>query len=506
MESSRVVVFVSSLSASIKIKKDSSRMCDLLAMKKVPFAQIDVASDEFVVLPLSGVCFKQPLKQARKGILERKEPSEARALFRDRIAHTEQCSPEVLSALGSPYFADASSASDEQFANDCADPYACRIEWIVYATSCSRGLNRLAKLVSKAAGIKLTILGMQTGWRGWGQRIRAYHDYLSLSDNPSRVVVLSDGDDVILVPGCSGSDILEGYLKSDGGRLSPIFFEAVSSTGTSLRSKSLCLDRTGFGIPGKKAEDDQELRHPTQCLILTDQIAQSPPGSPPEPPSIFPYLNAGALIGRAGDIQALIKKVYTDDCIDDQRAFIAAYLEPQMWWSTHPRAAELVDKVERAMRNVSLTEDAYGTGSAEHTRARARMNRAALEKITLEASGGYARMQGGAATTSGGVPEHARPLIEIDFDQDLFYAMYDVGMGSMDMDNATRRVRVKRTGGRPCILHQSGTKRTNRVLEEVSARFGLSHDAQGIAASRQLQAQRPDETARWDQGPDAGGA
>ncbi|KAJ3400041.1 hypothetical protein HDV05_001377 [Chytridiales sp. JEL 0842] len=44
--SSGVVLYMSSVPASIKIRKDTSRVIDILTARKIEFVQVDVATDE----------------------------------------------------------------------------------------------------------------------------------------------------------------------------------------------------------------------------------------------------------------------------------------------------------------------------------------------------------------------------------------------------------------------------------------------------------------------------
>ncbi|KAJ3115122.1 hypothetical protein HK100_001451 [Physocladia obscura] len=431
-------------------------------------------------------------------------------LFNDRITHTYPCSSRIKNAIINVYDGSANSVNTDsgvydEYYNECGDSMSrkgddetgneythalkCPIEWIIYSTSCSLGLNRLVDVISEKADIKLKILGMQKGWRGWGQRIRAYHDYLTtVPDN--RIVILTDGDDVLLTPGCNGADILNGLLRSSGAGISPILFEAVrypwpdQMDGYKFDKEDLVMRPPGVRDPRKEGR---------RKFWMTTS-----------PPSMYAFLNAGAMIGRAGDIRNLISRVYTDDCIDDQRAFINAYLSPTFWWDSDKHAAGLVKNVETAMQHVSVTEVEYGIGSRQHIESVKTLRNTILDKIFAESKDGGNSLRWKQAakgvTDFGGIPKHARPLIGLDYEQDLFYTMYDVALNSMFVNNATKRVYVKRTGGSPCILHQSGTKATNRVLEEVSKTFGLVHDAKGLERSEKLQWEHPEEVEKWDIG------
>ena len=50
----------------------------------------------------------------------------------------------------------------------------------------------------------------------------------------------------------------------------------------------------------------------------------NPPGSP------LRFLNAGTLMGRAVDIAELLRRLYVDDCSDDQLALTTSYLRPDV--------------------------------------------------------------------------------------------------------------------------------------------------------------------------------
>ncbi|KAJ3009299.1 UNVERIFIED_CONTAM: hypothetical protein HDU68_002768 [Siphonaria sp. JEL0065] len=328
---------------------------------------------------------------------------------------------------------------------------------------------------------------MGIGWRGWGQRIRAYHDYLTTVANPDAMVVLSDGEDVLLVPGCNGKDVMEGFLKSGGGAgggLSAILFEAVrypwpdQEDGYKFKKADV--------VKRPKGVRDPRLEGPTRS-------------DGTQPPSIFQYLNAGALIGKAGHLKTLIARIYTDDCIDDQRAFIHSYLKPDVWWSKHVGAGQMVSKLEQEIQKASEEEKRSGEGSLQHQQAMERVHEMVGMKVMVESvKHGFNQTGLGDEDSGFGVPEYARPLIALDYDNDLFLSMYDVAASALVVEKYTGRVTVKVTGGRPCILHQSGTKTTNRALEELSAVFGYNWDERAVEKSRKLQKDHPEEVALWE--------
>ncbi|KAJ1569256.1 hypothetical protein HK405_007692 [Cladochytrium tenue] len=108
-------------------------------------------------------------------------------------------------------------------------------------------------------------------------------------------------------------------------------------------------------------------------------------------------------------------------------------------------------------------------------------------------------------------PPEARPLLVVDTDADLAVGMYQKFFVDFDVNSAAvaraqqrkrrqqRRpqrggnddevdrapaeavLRLRMTGGRPSVLHQSGRKVENRVLEQLAAVFGLPHDRAGLA-------------------------
>ncbi|KAI9338145.1 SART-1 family-domain-containing protein [Obelidium mucronatum] len=383
-----------------------------------------------------------------------------RALFKDRIAHTASCSPEVIKALvDSTKMKQTDDGIMDQLCDaEETDPFKCPLEWVIYATSCSKGLNRLVKLLHEKPDIKVTILGMGVGWRGWGQRIRAYHNYLT-TVNPDSMVVLSDGEDVLLVPGCQGIDVINGFVKSgDGaaGGLSSILFEAVRypwpDQEDGYKFKRADLVRRPKGVRDPRIEGRRK--------------NGSPPGSPATPPSIFPYLNAGAMIGKAGHLQALIRRVYTDDCIDDQRAFIQSYLTPDVWWSSHVEAQSMVNESESAIQNAAEIEKREGTGSIAHLQALKRVEDVIKQKIRLESvTWGFNQTTLGEEDSGNGVPDYARPLIALDYDNDLFLSMYDVAASAIVLDSLSGRVEVKTTEENLvfCIKDEEAP-----VVEEIS--------------------------------------
>ncbi|KAJ3281131.1 hypothetical protein HDU76_009004 [Blyttiomyces sp. JEL0837] len=61
--STGVIVYSSDVSGSVKVRKDTSRIVDILTAKKIPFQQIDVSIDEDAKLFMQSVSQKNTLPQ-----------------------------------------------------------------------------------------------------------------------------------------------------------------------------------------------------------------------------------------------------------------------------------------------------------------------------------------------------------------------------------------------------------------------------------------------------------
>ncbi|KAJ1560683.1 hypothetical protein HK405_006263, partial [Cladochytrium tenue] len=453
-------------------------------------------------------------------------------LFSDRLVDREPCTdrlpaapaavaltcPSCIVPLSESAFAHApaalraSAAAVAAFAsahNNGGPPAAVHasVEWITYATSCSMGLRRL-EISLDSAGIPLTLLGVHVPWRGWGQRLRAYHDHVAAvaAVDPDRLVVLSDGEDVFFAPVCSAADLVRRFLVLRGLSGATVIAAAESALWP---DESLAEDynrpnvvhrppgvrdprnwartdvlRTGSPLPTNAT--DSKTHAVAAGLASRDVLARRGwtygvpdrewlgPGSP------MRHLNAGTLMGRAADVAALLHRVYTDDCIDDQLALTLAYLRPDMHWN-EPTAADgdggeggdpgfddatLVAAVDLAAWYYSDTELRFGQDSPEASAARDRLVHAAARHAFVSADRSVASSADVARRTlvvaaAGSVhgypdpgrprplvapsaallppplpryrlepspsspPPRARPLLALDFEADLFVAMFN---------------------------------------------------------------------------------
>ncbi|KAL2912499.1 hypothetical protein HK105_207988 [Polyrhizophydium stewartii] len=181
------------------------------------------------------------------------------------------------------------------------DP-ACPVLWVSFTTLCRVGSNRFADSVTKA-GIPLAVLGLGTVWKSrWGYRMRILHDFL-VSQPDDRLIVWTDADDVVPVPGISVDRIIEGYQALIDMYQGPrIFFPA----------ETACYP------------DGSLWSNYTDPNIQWYARGETP----------FRYLNAGLMVGPAGLIRRMIEVVYQDDCFDDQLAYTLAILDPLKWWRT----------------------------------------------------------------------------------------------------------------------------------------------------------------------------
>ena len=159
------------------------------------------------------------------------------------------------------------------------------LEWIVYGTKCTLGLNRLIKMLASKS-IKTTVLGYGSFFCGWGQRVRELHDYL-ITVPDERIIVWSDGNDVLMLPGASRNEIIRRYHTSNAAIL--------------FGSEKACWPRG-------------ELWQNFTALA-----------TPPSPTTHL-YLNAGFMIGKAKYMRALTRFAYTHDTYDDQLMYALNYL------------------------------------------------------------------------------------------------------------------------------------------------------------------------------------
>ncbi|KAH9268643.1 hypothetical protein BASA83_009277 [Batrachochytrium salamandrivorans] len=142
--------------------------------------------------------------------------------------------------------------------------------------------------------------------------------------------------------------------------------------------------------------------------------------------SPFRYLNAGFMIGPAGLIRRMIEVVYQHDCFDDQLVYTLAYLDPLVWW-----------------RDAHTNE--YQVSSSRQKQIE--------------------------------IPYYAKQLIQLDHWNLLSMAMYGVENEKYVVDDANTRLTMLETNSNPLILHQSGPKTTNRILEILAMVFGYDYDA-----------------------------
>ncbi|KAJ1338913.1 hypothetical protein BSLG_006548 [Batrachochytrium salamandrivorans] len=145
--------------------------------------------------------------------------------------------------------------------------------------------------------------------------------------------------------------------------------------------------------------------------------------------SPFRYLNAGFMIGPAGLIRRMIEVVYQHDCFDDQLVYTLAYLDPLVWW-----------------RDAHTNE--YQVSSSRQNRTE--------------------------------IPYYAKQLIQLDHWNLLSMAMYGVKNEKYVVDDANTRLTMLETNSNPLILHQSGQKTTNRILEILAMVFGYDYDAPAL--------------------------
>ncbi|KAJ3100509.1 hypothetical protein HDU97_002191 [Phlyctochytrium planicorne] len=436
----------------------------------------------------------------------------------------------------------------------------CRpnVEWVVYATSCSRGLNRLAKSLKKG-GIPLTVLGMGMGWRGWGQRVRSYHDYLValtehgfledlvgvdlkkkvLERNRRRVVVFSDGDDVIA--NCGGDEIVERFW----GRSEPwsrVVFAA----------ERAIWPRREWEVEYRRDVDREKpvLRHLVEGVRdprknvrplvgfvreafpdpvdTADVDATERAGEPlrKDTPSLFRFLNAGTFMGAALDVRELLKSVYVDECFDDQQGFSRAFLDGV---SAAVGDLEGMMKVEGLVREVEVARSFFDgevmnwvKGGQEAGReepvlrawlavreARRRLKRASVEHNLRESDREidlFKRVGDVKALVE------TRPFIALDYENHFASALYDVWIGDMGVmrDNSTSSLWVRMKETQPtlrhvphapvpaevmemvekevsgngfkgvCAVHHNGRKIENRALEKLSKRLGLAFDSKAV--------------------------
>ncbi|KND03650.1 uncharacterized protein SPPG_01122 [Spizellomyces punctatus DAOM BR117] len=176
---------------------------------------------------------------------------------------------------------------------ECFEKEDCPVVWVSMGSRCSKGFNRLAANL-QSAGIPLAIIGYPDRWKGFGHRIRLYHDYLLTLPDDS-LVILSDGDDVIFAR-CDIKEVEEAYKRLN----TSVVFTAEP-----------------------------------YCWPYTSIWSQYPEVPPPPPTSAghrsgSRYLNAGTVIGTAAALREFLAHSYNkggSECADDQGAFTYTFLE-----------------------------------------------------------------------------------------------------------------------------------------------------------------------------------
>ncbi|KAJ1559623.1 hypothetical protein HK405_009924 [Cladochytrium tenue] len=539
------------------------------------------------------------------------------ALFGDRINDRERCSRVVLDAAvphpGGPHPQPRWQRRRRRPAAGSVPPPLpvvplpgvaggnVTVEWVLYATSCTAGLNRLAGSIT-AAGIPLTVLGLHTSWRGWGQRLRAYHDHaagvLARDGDYDRLLIFTDGEDVVLSPACSASDLVERWLVLRGLTGGAIIAAAEKSlwnvpwVAESYEDMHSGIVHRPSGVRDPRHQLRKELR------------GDAPPsrrGGGPEvfnavwtgPGTPMRHLNAGTIMGRAADIEALLRRIYVDECMDDQHALTYAYCRRDVRWvvspetndeaaAAAPEPHEAEDAIDAFASRMAKAEERYGVRSPQYASARRELARTVASKVLAGDGGDVAAViaareaspddttppptwyrvsagLGRPAPAAGGIgnggveaveaepPFYARPLVALDFEAELFAALYNVTLGDFHpvsdavpsaggaaagvgrfaaradaegSDDGVGEVggnveapppspptppppgagrftgpqaghvalEYGATLGTPCVFHQSGAKVSNRVLEELAQLFGQRFNAKAIARAERLRA------------------
>ncbi|KAL2913836.1 hypothetical protein HK105_206715 [Polyrhizophydium stewartii] len=170
----------------------------------------------------------------------------------------------------------AAAAINASLVRDC-------VEWVTFSTKCSKNLNRLTALVERT-GAKFTILGMHTMWTGFGGRIHTLAQYLKTVPD-DRIVIFTDGDDVVPLPTCSAAHMAGVFRRQD--------------TAVLFMAERECWP---------------------------DEFLKEEYPAPSPRPSPFVYLNGGSYAGYAWALRDVIAQAYTINCSDDQRGFTRVYL------------------------------------------------------------------------------------------------------------------------------------------------------------------------------------
>jgi hypothetical protein len=377
---------------------------------------------------------------------------------------------------------------------------------------------------------------------GWGYRVRLFHNYLvTLPRN--QTVILSDGDDLLLMPGCTSTDLLNRYRIRESAA-SPVWMAAerycwpdwtrmgeYEHDGVVMRPQDVPDPRVSVSkylryqrgsVRGMDGEDGG-IRKEVGGGIGEGSVTRD-----------FRYLNAGWMMGPAGVIADMLKRIYVDDCADDQGLYTESYLNPDMIWvekgstevnvntvNEHGKGGkdnergttrsslktsstldpdEALDMVESAIQNLVIAEEQYvkGDSTSEHlTEAQENLARAVV--LTSPVRDGVSSRQGSVKSLglndkthqnsraeSVGLPARARPLIALDFDMELSAAMNGIEWNDIRIRKRSGRIEMKDTGASPCILHQNGRKIENRLLEEIARAFQMPFDERAILNAEQL--------------------
>ncbi|KAJ3320531.1 hypothetical protein HDU76_000280, partial [Blyttiomyces sp. JEL0837] len=404
---------------------------------------------------------------------------------------------------------------------------ACQIEWITFATKCSKNLNRLAAQ-AKVNGMRFTVLGLHTPWPGFSGRTRYVREYLlngghlaaaaanslttssskskSKSNQPLRklpknkLVIVTDADDVILIPSCQAPDINNAFRTSQKShnttnhRQSNIFFSAETACWP--------LPRLWKEYPSP-----------------VDFSAEEGHGRMESP---FQFINGGALAGEVEAVADFIKRAYYDvDCGDDQFGYTLAFLEQvkrspaDKYFTGKPRRGggwpwDIVLDAFVERFKVSLGVGGAGSGKKKGSDAKwggkNKSGKKNVKKIGLGMSKETGAVDGSwdvqeddegefqelevegedddesrwgvwqksSGKKSGGkkLKDDAKHMddgrisrVRLDYFNDLFLSLYDVTKEMISVgERNDGRVEVRFTYGLPCIIHQNGKKTPDRLV------------------------------------------
>ncbi|KAI8923810.1 hypothetical protein BC831DRAFT_469343 [Entophlyctis helioformis] len=289
--------------------------------------------------------------------------------------------------------ANATSSTSDARLKDC-------LEWVTFSTKCSKNLNRLTAMV-KYTGIPFTILGMHTSWQGFGGRIHALAQYLKTVPD-DRIVIFTDGDDVLPLPTCSASAIAATFLAQD----TPILFMAER-----------------------------------ECW--PDEFLKPEFPKPDGRPSPFLYLNGGSYAGYAWALRDVIAQAFTINCSDDQRGFTRVFLSEMSY--------EVDGEGRRRMyAAANKGRDLYGD----------RQQQLPIEMRLDPVSSSSSASSGSSASAASAGRPGGRKYIKLDWHTTLFQSLVKSRLEELDFSryNTTGRVEQLLTKNEPCIFHQNGDK------------------------------------------------